>query len=522
VVTWPDRARPDDLAADVSAAAGRHRADGSYVRCDREGDRVVLAFPYDLAMVTGAKAISGRSFDWTTKTNLYPFAQLPQVLAFAEAHGIEVTPQVRALVSVAAGLARQELNHGQAIRDAAHLYLSHRLLPVPAWAATPEGSCCCPRGTDCARPGKHPRSVHIGPGRHDYSWKPLVCTAHDEVEQRFGSDGGYAAANLMLAIPEGILAIDQDYDDGGRHALARLAGQLGELPATLHHRTPHGKHRIYRTPAGWTTRAWVGKDSRNPLPPGIDLRVPGQILMAPPSRVPGPHGLVSYGPITGTDVADLPAAYIDAWTPPAEQTRVARPPVPVPAVRADVAAAYVHARITGIAEDLAGLKPGGRNTAIYTAALKVGSTLGAARLTPGADHAVAAWTDQAAETALMTAAEQNGYIADHSAAAAQSAIRSGLRNGLSNPRPLPDIGAGHQTLRSAPQGQRAPQELCASGPAAEPCDQAQLPRGNRGQTGIRDWRETGIYKDQKRQPIPAAPSCERVVTADVPGIDVGG
>jgi hypothetical protein len=328
----------------------------------------------------------------------------------------------------------------QATRQFAHLYLNYGLLPVPAWGITDSGACRCPRGPACGRPGKHPRSVHTGPGQHDYSWKPLTCTTHQDIEQRFARDGRYAGANLMLAIPEGMLVIDQDFDDGGRRALAALARQHGELPATLSHRTPHGTHRIYRTPPGWTTRAWVGKDAGSPLPPGIDVRVPGQILMAPPSRVPATDGPASYGPVTGTAITDLPIPYIQAWTPPRPRARPQRPHAAVPPGAANIAASYVHARINGIAEDLAGLEPGGRNTALYTAALKIGSTLSAARSTPGAGQAAFVWTDQAAEDALMTAAEHNGYIADHGAAAARSSIRSGLRNGLRNPRPLPDLG----------------------------------------------------------------------------------
>ena len=111
-----------------------------------------------------------------------------------------------------------------------------------------------------------------------------------EVDQRFADGSQYADANLMLAIPPGMLVIDQDDDDGGRAAIAALAAQFGELPPTLAHRTPHGEHQIYRTPPGWTGRAWVGKDARNPLPAGIDLRIPGQILMAAPSVVPGREG----------------------------------------------------------------------------------------------------------------------------------------------------------------------------------------------------------------------------------------
>ena len=330
---------------------------------------------------------------------------------------------------------------GRALRQAAHLYLGHGLLPVPGWAAKADGACCCPRGAACPRPGKHPRSVHAGPGERDYSWKPLACHAHDEVEARFADGGPYASGNLMLAIPPGVLVVDQDDDDGGPHAIATLAAQLGQLPATLGHPTPHGFHRIYRTPEGWTGRAWVGKDTRNPLPPGVDLRVPGQILMAPPSQVPAAGRLATYGPPSGTAVTDLPTAYLAAWTPPQAQGTQRRRTAPVPPGRADIVASYVHARVEGIAADLAQHEPGGRNAAIYTAALKVGSTLGAARTTPGAEHAAAEWSDQAAEEALMEAAEANGYVAQHGAAAARTAVRSGLRNGLRDPRPLPDFTA---------------------------------------------------------------------------------
>jgi hypothetical protein len=544
----------------------RYRAGRSYVWCAGEGGKVVLAFPYNAAMVGEAKAISGRHFDWNTKTNVYPFIQLPQVIAFADAHGIDVAPHVRALIPAAARHAGREpaANPGQSLRQAAHFYLDHCLQPVPAWAAEADGACRCPRGAACARPGKHPRSVRAGPGPHAYSWKPLACATHEEVEWRFGSGGEYARANLMVAIPEGILVIDQDYDDGGRHAVAALAAELGGLPATLSHDTPHGRHLIYRTPPGWTTRAWVGKDHRNPLPAGIDLRVPGQILMAPPSRVPAAEGLglVGYGPVSGTALAELPASYLDAWTPPKEQARSLRPRSPVPPGRADAAASYVNARINGITQDLAALKPGGRNTAIYTAALKVGSTLGAARSTPGVEQAAAAWTDEAAEEALLDAAGQNGYVADHSAAAARSAIRSGLRNGLRNPRPLPDF-ANHsrvpgvtRQMRGAPGGPgtdtsaRPPGEVRDPGASQDPgsADSVRLPavsghpagrtsgpkEAESGgpedllprhgiQAGAGDWREAIVQKGRAdRQPACALPGSEPAVAAEITGVDIGG
>ena len=53
---------------------------------------------------------------------------------------------------------------GQQLREAAHHYLEYGLQPVPAWGHGRAGECCCPRGADCPRPGKHPRAVHAGPG----------------------------------------------------------------------------------------------------------------------------------------------------------------------------------------------------------------------------------------------------------------------------------------------------------------------------------------------------------------------
>lgn len=79
------------------------------MQCDGAGEQVKLAFPYDPELVSQAKAIKGRSFDWDTKENVYPFTSLPQVITLAEAHGIDVAPEVRALASVAAASVQQEV-----------------------------------------------------------------------------------------------------------------------------------------------------------------------------------------------------------------------------------------------------------------------------------------------------------------------------------------------------------------------------------------------------------------------------
>jgi hypothetical protein len=380
---------------------------------------------------------------------------------------------------------------GRRLREFAHRYLEEGLWPVPAWGARPGGECCCPRGADCSRPGKHPRSVHTGPGPRDYSWKPLACRSHAEVDQRFGPGGRYAAGNLMVAIPPGMMAIDRDDDDGGRAAIAELATQLGELPPTLAHRTPHGEHLIYQTPPGWQGRAWVGKDPANPVPAGVDLRMPGQILMAAPSMVPGPGGQARYGPVSPAPIAALPAAYLTAWTPPQPTPRPPSRPVPVPPDRADRAARYVHDALTDIAAELASHPPGGRNAAAYTAGLKAGSLLGAARATPGAEQAAAPWTDEAAEQALIDAAQHNGYLDKDGEPQARRAIRSGLRNGLRSPRTLPDF----TTTRAAPAAQ-TPQRAAAPGRARPPRSEpptAGGPRAGRGREPAPTGTHHGIH-----------------------------
>jgi hypothetical protein len=181
--------------------------------------------------------------------------------------------------------------------------------------------------------------------------------------------------------------------------------------------------------------------------------MPGQILMAAPSAVPGPNGQACYGPVSPSHVAALPAAYLIAWTPPEPAPRPASRPVPIPPQGADRAARYVHNALTDIAAELTSCPPGGRNAAAYTAGLKAGSLLGAARATAGGEQAAAAWTDELAEQALMDAAQRNGYVDKDGEAEALRAIRSGLRNGLRNPRALPDFTAPRPGRISPPRPQ---------------------------------------------------------------------
>jgi hypothetical protein len=133
-------------------------------------------------------------------------------------------------------------------------------------------------------------------------------------------------------------------------------------------------------------------------------------------------------------------------------------PVPVPAASVGRAAKYVSDAMTRIADDLASRDPGGRNAAAYAAGLKTGSLLGAARVTPGAEHA--AWTDEQAEQALLDAAQRNGYASKDGEAEALRAIARGRGTGC-EPRghcptsPLTGRHQSHRRVRKRLPGQHA-------------------------------------------------------------------
>ena len=158
--------------------------------------------------------------------------------------------------------------------------------------------------------------------------------------------------------------------------------------------------------------------------------------------------------------------------------------MPIPPDSADRAARYVHDAMTDIAAELGARPPGGRNAAAYTAGLKAGSLLGAARATPGGEQAADAWTDEVAEQALVDAAQRNGYIDKDGEAEARRAIRSGFRNGLRQPRALPDFSTSRPAPAAQPGTGRRPRR-------AQPPSQAPAGSTRRAGTGTR-WRPSGI------------------------------
>lgn len=88
--------------------------------------------------------------------------------------------------------------------------------------------------------------------------------------------------------------------------------------------------------------------------------------------------------------------------------------------------AYLHAAVTGEAAKVARTAKGGRNDAIFTGALKLGSYVAGACL-----------DEPTVIAALEAAAEANGFTEEHGVTSTRATIRSGLRGGRNNPRAVP-------------------------------------------------------------------------------------
>ena len=108
---------------------------------------------------------------------------------------------------------------GQQLREAAHRYLEDGLLPVPAWAARPDGECCCPRGADCDAAGQ---ASPLGPHRP----RParLLVEAAGLPHPRRGRPAVRPRRPVRGREPDGR---DPRRDDGHRHRRRRRRTRRG-------------------------------------------------------------------------------------------------------------------------------------------------------------------------------------------------------------------------------------------------------------------------------------------------------
>jgi hypothetical protein len=139
-----------------------------------------------------------------------------------------------------------------------------------------------------------------------------VKDATDDLRQVLGWWGGrYAGCGIGLAIPLGVMVIDVDRHgrEDGVATMQKLVAQHGERPDTMTHITGTGFHLFYLRPPGRLSAKHL---------PGIDLKITGGYVVAPPSIHPGTGE--PYQKHSGTaEIIDPPA-----WLTEALRTTKAR------------------------------------------------------------------------------------------------------------------------------------------------------------------------------------------------------
>src|SRR3954454_6186590 len=141
----------------------------------------------------------------------------------------------------------------------AELYTAWRWAVFPLWWVE-GGQCACPRGVDCASPGKHPLTRR---GVHDASTDPLTVRTWWRTWPR---------ANVGLpAGSNGLAVVDVDPRHGGDLSLLRLTTALERAGASLETLTAStgggGSHYVFTAPEGGVKG---GANVFGPHMPGID------------------------------------------------------------------------------------------------------------------------------------------------------------------------------------------------------------------------------------------------------------
>ena len=233
--------------------------------------------------------------------------------------------------------------------------------------------------------------------------------------------------------PAGLVVIDLDDGHGqeppARWARHRVTGgrDVFELLAVEHSEavtdtytvaTPSGgEHRYYAAPSGLVLRNTVGV-----LGWRIDTRAAGGYVVAAGSarRINGHTRL--YTVTNPGPVAPLPDWIATALTRRPTVLGPAAPWLSPSGARLD---AWVTAAVTGEASRVAAATPGHRNTALFTAACRLGELVGAGVL-----------DEHDATTALQRAAAAHHGIDGFTPTEADRAIANGLARGRLHPRPI--------------------------------------------------------------------------------------
>ena len=176
-------------------------------------------------------------------------------------------------------------------------------------------------------------------------------------------------ANIGIALPDGMLAVDIDVKDVDGHAtLAALAAPHGGLPTTLTtETTTGGQHLFFKKPPD------VRVKNRANVQPGIDVRAQGGYVVAPPSTLDGK----AYRWLNDTAPADCPQWLLDVLVDEKKPPIAPAPPLAPPQRPAD---AYAQRALDRAIASVLAATEGGRNDNFNAAAYGLARLAGAGRL----------------------------------------------------------------------------------------------------------------------------------------------
>jgi putative DNA primase/helicase len=280
----------------------------------------------------------------------------------------------------------------------------------------PSGKCSCGR-KQCNR-GKHPRPKH---GLNDATTDAKRIRAWWRARPN---------ANIGIALPEGVIAVDIDPRNGGDRTLAALEAEHGPLPATRTQDTGGGgEHRLFRISV-------AAKQLRGKLGMGIEIKKLGGYIIAEPSN----HE--SGGAYRWRDwsapIADAPAWLIEMLTAP--KPRKARNASAGTSARTDGAAsAYGAAALDAEVAAVRRALNGTRNIQLNTSSFNLGQLVAGGEI----DRAL---VEEKLADAARAAELEEGEIGD--------TIASGIGGGMKEPRnarsrrdPLTDLGNAERFAR---------------------------------------------------------------------------
>jgi len=129
--------------------------------------------------------------------------------------------------------------------------------------------CTCSKGSDCNKPGKHPRAWH---GSKD-------ATVNENIIKDWWAKYPNANIGIVTGKVSGIVALDVDPANGGLESFLELIDKHDPLTTLTQQTGGDGFHYIFNYPEGINLN-----NSASKLGKGLDIRANGGYIVAPPSN----------------------------------------------------------------------------------------------------------------------------------------------------------------------------------------------------------------------------------------------